>query len=78
MSFIGESNIFLTILVVGIVAPFAEELLFRGIIYKTLSKSMSIPAVIIIQGVLFGVYHMNLVQGIICNITRNIIWVCNL
>ncbi|MBU3135193.1 CPBP family intramembrane metalloprotease [Clostridium gasigenes] len=64
MSFIGESNIFLTILVVGIVAPFAEELLFRGIIYKTLSKSMSIPAVIIIQGVLFGVYHMILVQAI--------------
>lgn len=64
MSFIGESNIFLTILLVGIVAPFAEELLFRGIIYKTLSKSMSIPTVIIIQGVLFGIYHMNIVQGL--------------
>ncbi|MBU3106775.1 CPBP family intramembrane glutamic endopeptidase [Clostridium gasigenes] len=64
MSFIGDSNIFLTILVVGIVAPFAEELLFRGIIYKTLSKSMSIPTVIIIQGVLFGIYHMNIVQGL--------------
>ncbi|MBB6623681.1 CPBP family intramembrane glutamic endopeptidase [Clostridium gasigenes] len=64
MSFMVESNIFLTILVVGIVAPFAEELLFRGIIYKTLSKSMSIPTVIIIQGVLFGIYHMNIVQGL--------------
>jgi len=64
LSFIGVNNVFISILVVGIVAPFAEEFLFRGMIFKTLSKSMSIPAVIIIQGVLFGIYHMNLVQGL--------------
>lgn len=64
MSFIGDTNILLSILVVGIVAPFAEEFLFRGMIYKTLNKSMSITATIIIQGILFGVYHMNFVQGL--------------
>ena len=64
MAFVGVNNIFISIIVIGIVAPFAEEFLFRGMIFKTLSKSMSIPAVIIIQGVLFGLYHMNLVQGL--------------
>ncbi|MGL5354251.1 MAG: lysostaphin resistance A-like protein [Clostridium sp.] len=64
LSFVGSSNILVSILVVGIVAPFAEELMFRGVIYKTLSKSMSITSVIVLQGVLFGVYHMNLVQGL--------------
>lgn len=64
MSFIGVNNVVLSILVVGIVAPFSEELIFRGVIYNKLSKSMSITATIIIQGILFGVYHMNLVQGL--------------
>ena len=64
LAFVGVNNVILSILVVGIVAPFAEELLFRGIIYNKLSKSISITGTIIIQGILFGAYHMNLVQGL--------------
>lgn len=64
LAFVGGNNIILSILVVGIVAPFAEELLFRGIIYNKLIKNISIRGTIIIQGILFGVYHMNLVQGL--------------
>lgn len=64
LAFVGGNNIILSILVVGIVAPFAEELLFRGIIYNKLIKSISIRGTIIIQGILFGAYHMNLVQGL--------------
>ncbi len=57
-------NIFIMVLTIGIVAPFAEEFLFRGVIYRTLSKNISIPVTIIIQGVLFGIYHGNLIQGV--------------
>lgn len=64
LAFVGGNNIILSILVVGIVAPFAEELLFRGIIYNKLIKNISIRGTIIIQGILFGAYHMNLVQGL--------------
>lgn len=64
MAFVGVNNVILSILVVGIVAPFAEELLFRGVIYNKLSKNISITATIIIQGILFGIYHMNFVQGL--------------
>ncbi|ARC86335.1 CAAX protease self-immunity family protein [Clostridium argentinense CDC 2741] len=59
-----EGNLFIMVLTIGIVAPFAEEFLFRGVIYRTLSKNISIPVTIIIQGVLFGIYHGNLIQGV--------------
>lgn len=63
-STIVQGSIFMTILVVGILVPFAEEFLFRGVIQKTFSKNMSIKAAIIIQGILFGIYHGNLIQGL--------------
>ncbi|WP_461612073.1 lysostaphin resistance A-like protein [Clostridium sp. Marseille-QA1073] len=59
-----EGNLFIMVLTIGIVAPFAEEFLFRGVIYRTLSKNISIPVTIIIQGILFGIYHANLIQGV--------------
>lgn len=59
---IGRGSIFMTILVVGIVVPFTEEFLFRGVIQRTFSKSISIKAAIIMQGILFGIYHGNLIQ----------------
>lgn len=61
---IVEGSIFITVLAVGIVVPFTEEFLFRGVVQKTLSKGMSIKSAIILQGVLFGVYHFNLIQGL--------------
>lgn len=63
-STIVQGSIFMTILVVGILVPFAEEFLFRGVIQKTFSKNMSIKVAVIIQGVLFGIYHGNLIQGL--------------
>lgn len=60
---LSSGSIILSIITVGIVAPFAEEFLFRGIIYNTLKKKMSIRWAIIIQAILFGVFHFNLVQG---------------
>lgn len=57
-------NILFAILVVGIVVPFVEELLFRGLILNTLSKGFGVVTAIILQGVVFGIYHGNLIQGI--------------
>lgn len=61
---IVEGSTLITFLAVGIVVPFTEEFLFRGVVQKTLSKGMSIKAAIILQGVLFGIYHFNLIQGL--------------
>lgn len=61
---ITSGSIFSTILVVGFVAPFAEEFLFRGIIFRTLNRKFSMVSAIILQGIMFGIFHFNLVQGI--------------
>ena len=63
LSPLAEGSIIISIITVGIVAPFAEEFLFRGVIYKTLNKNISITWTIIIQAVLFGLFHGNLIQG---------------
>ncbi len=47
-----------------IAAPFAEELLFRGIIYNSLKGALKPIAAMILAAVFFGVYHGNSVQGI--------------
>lgn len=60
---LSSGSIIISIITVGIIAPFTEEFLFRGVIYNTLSKKMSIRWTIIIQAILFGVFHFNLVQG---------------
>ena len=48
-----------------ILPPFAEEIIFRGLIFKYL-KGAGVPFVVanIIQAVCFGIFHQNIVQGI--------------
>lgn len=58
-----EGNIFVVILVAGIIIPFSEEVIFRGCIFRALNKNMNIVATIIIQAILFGLAHGNLIQG---------------
>ena len=48
---------------VGFVAPIVEELVFRGILINRM-KWMPIWAAVLIQGVIFGLVHMNVFQGL--------------
>ena len=59
-----SGNEFMAFLAVVILAPIAEEILFRGIIFRMLSKHWSEMAAIIVSTVLFGLYHGNLMQAI--------------
>ncbi len=52
------------ILLVTVVAPVLEELIFRGFILSLSRKFLPFHAANLIQAGLFGIYHMNLVQGI--------------
>ena len=56
-------NTLITAIVVVILGPISEELLFRGFILERLSRCMNIYVAIFIQAVLFGIMHGNLVQG---------------
>ena len=48
-----------------ILAPIVEEVVFRGLIFGYLRRAgTGFPVANLIQAVCFGLYHMNLVQGI--------------
>lgn len=57
-------NIWLSLLVTVILAPLAEELLFRGVTMKKAQKIMPFMAANALQALLFGIYHMNWIQGV--------------
>lgn len=58
----GSQGLYLVTVIV--LAPIGEECLFRGLLLKKLGKYMPAAAAIAIQALLFGVFHMNAVQGI--------------
>lgn len=49
---------------VGFLAPIAEEMVFRWLVFLRLRDHMAFPAAAVISGLLFGLYHGNLVQAI--------------
>lgn len=63
------NNVFLTVVYAIILGPIIEELCLRGLSYGYLEKSGIKPIfVILISGILFGVMHLNLVQGIYASV----------
>lgn len=52
------------ILCMGIIAPLAEEIVFRWLIYLRLRDYMRMGAAAVISGLIFGIYHGNLVQAV--------------
>ncbi len=54
----------ITLLCLGILSPIAEELLFRGILYNSIKKLLNPKVALVLSALLFGIYHMNLVQGL--------------
>jgi len=64
MESINGGNFIITLLGVGIAGPFIEEVVFRGLIYNELKRHMRIMPAVVIQALLFGIYHLNVVQGI--------------
>ena len=61
---ISRTNTMLLILALAVAAPLIEEIIFRGMIFYDLKQIMPVFPVIIIQGLLFGIYHFNIVQFI--------------
>lgn len=47
-----------------IVTPVVEELIFRGLVFRRMKEYTSFWPAAIVSSILFGLYHMNLVQGI--------------
>lgn len=54
----------LVFVIIVILAPINEECIFRGLILTKLKKNMKPSFAIILTGVLFGVFHFNLIQSL--------------
>lgn len=61
---LGMGNTAISFLYVGFIGPISEELIFRGVILEKGKKVLPFLAANIIQALLFGIYHGNLVQGL--------------
>lgn len=52
----------------GIVAPFAEEVVFRWLVFLRMRDHLRVITAAVLSGLAFGIYHMNLVQGVYATI----------
>ncbi len=62
-------NLWLSLLTTVVLAPLSEEFLFRGVTLKKAQKTMPFFAANLLQAALFGIYHMNLIQGVYAFVT---------
>lgn len=68
--------IWLGLILYGIISPIAEEAVFRGILYHRLKRYFALVPAVIVQALLFGAYHGNLVQGIYGTVMALLIVLC--
>lgn len=54
----------LGLLCYGVIAPIAEELVFRGLLYHELRRFLKMPSAMVTSAALFAMYHGNAVQGL--------------
>lgn len=61
--YIFSGSFIYSLLITGIAVPIFEELLFRGLVFGELKKVSHIWVALILQAVIFGVIHLNVIQG---------------
>ncbi len=52
------------LLLYSLLSPVAEEVVFRGLIYNRMRRNIGLILSLIMSSVFFGLYHMNMVQGL--------------
>ena len=57
---LSTAGMFIMIILVGIVVPFAEELFFRGILYQWLRTRFGVWVGIIVSSLIFGIFHFDI------------------
>ncbi|MCM1136059.1 MAG: CPBP family intramembrane metalloprotease [Clostridium sp.] len=57
-------NFIVGLFLYGLVSPFAEEAVFRGLIYNRMKRCFNYPLALFVSSLLFGCYHGNPVQAL--------------
>jgi membrane protease YdiL (CAAX protease family) len=47
----------------GLLVPFLEEIIFRGVVFDRLRKTTKLPVALVLQALIFGISHLNVLQG---------------
>ncbi len=58
--FRDRATVIVAFLVIGLMAPFAEEVFFRGFVFAGLARSLSLIPGLAVSGLLFGAAHQDL------------------
>jgi membrane protease YdiL (CAAX protease family) len=61
---IAESGLLIRVLAIALVGPLCEELVFRGVVLHRLCACMPAWAAALVSSALFGIVHLNVVQGV--------------
>ncbi|MCR5295305.1 MAG: CPBP family intramembrane metalloprotease [Lachnospiraceae bacterium] len=64
----GSTSIPVQLIVIGLIAPVCEEIAFRGLIFRRLREDMNPILAAALSGVMFGIYHGNLGQGVYASV----------
>jgi len=64
MELIGTGTTFISFIYIILIAPISEEFIFRGVILNKGKKVIPFMYANILQALLFGIMHFNIVQGI--------------
>lgn len=57
-----ESGLWIQLIGLGLLVPAAEELIFRGLIYRRMKHQLPVWAAVFFSGALFALYHGNMIQ----------------
>ncbi|MDO4479123.1 MAG: HAD hydrolase-like protein [Lachnospiraceae bacterium] len=61
---IFDTNLIIQVMEVGFVGPIAEEMIFRGLVFRRIRDYRGPKTAILLSAALFGLYHGNVTQGI--------------
>jgi hypothetical protein len=61
--FLSKQSIYLMSVMAVLIAPIAEETIFRGFLYPVLARTLGIPGGIALTGILFGFMHAQQLWG---------------
>ncbi len=64
METVSEGDMLMNFLYVVTIGPISEELIFRGALFDRFYLVFSFWIANILQAALFGIYHMNVIQGV--------------
>lgn len=59
-----SGDLLFRLLVLGIISPICEEYIFRVLVIKRLTIKVKMSTAVVVSAFIFGIYHMNLMQGV--------------